>query len=88
MNEACPKNLSVVVFKESELWVAQCLQYDIAAQADSWGDALRNLEMTINGRIAVCRKESVNPFDIPQAPKEYWELFQPHHPTQFVIKII
>ena len=64
-----------VLFRELELWVAQCLEVDIAVQGKTLVDALRSLELTLTGRIAVCEREGIDPFDLPPAPKDYWDLF-------------
>ena len=32
------RQISVVLFQESDQWVAQCLEYDIAAQAETLKD--------------------------------------------------
>lgn len=70
-----PERICVVLLRNADWWVAQCLEVDIAVQAKTWVDAVRNLEITINSRIAVCRKEGVDPFDLPTAPEFYWKLF-------------
>jgi hypothetical protein len=73
--DAYPERIRVVLLRNADWWVAQCLEVDIAVQAKTWADAIRNLEITINSRIAVCQHEGVNPFDLPRAPDSYWTLF-------------
>ena len=70
-----PGKDSCRLLRTADWWVAQCLEVDIAVQAKTWADAVRNLEITINSRITVCQQEGVNPFDLPPAPESYWTLF-------------
>lgn len=72
---AYPNKISVLLLREADWWVAQCLECDIAAQAKTIKDALREIIAVINGRITVCEAEGIDPFDLPKAPDYYWNLF-------------
>jgi hypothetical protein len=71
---AYPDKIRVLLLREADWWVAQCLEYDIAAQAKTWTDAIHEFAAVVNGRIAACQKEGIDPFDLPRAPKMYWDL--------------
>jgi hypothetical protein len=75
-----PLTLSVVIMKESyqqkSLWVAQCLEYDIAAQGDTIQQALKALDVAVVAQLTVYLKNNQNPLEmLPRAPKEYWNMY-------------
>ena len=58
-------------------WVAQCLQYDIAAQGDTIAEAKVAFERTFCGQIAVDLAKGRQPLEgIPEAPRGYWDKFE------------
>lgn len=70
------KSLSILMFKEDGQWVAQCLQYDLAAQASSLRDLQYEMERTIVGHFLMCQEIGKEPFDcLPPAPKKFWDLW-------------
>ena len=70
-------DISVVVFQRDQWWVAQCLEYDIGAQAMSVTDVLYQLQRSLVGHIAISRKLEREPFEsLPAAPKDYWEKWE------------
>lgn len=80
---AYPEKIRVILFRESDWWVAQCLEFDLAAQGKTWVEAIGELERVINGRIVVCQREGIDPFDLPKAPQIYEELFKKAAPVEF-----
>ena len=65
-------NLRVVVFQEGDLWVAQCLEYDICAQAKD----VKTLERRIGRVVRLENERSLSqgktPFDgIKPAPTHF-----------------
>ena len=69
--------LSVLLLKGATHWVAQCLEYDLAAQGKEIDDALRSFTRTLNGQILLDIQEKVAPLSrVLQAPKEYWSIFE------------
>jgi len=69
--------IRAVVFQEGEWLCAQCLEYDLAAQAKSLRQLFKALERLIAGHIAVRLRHKQQPFrDLPRAPKKYWTLFR------------
>lgn len=72
-----PNKVRVLVFQEGETWVAQCLEYDIGAQAGSLKDLRARFDAVFE---AECR-ESVNvngaPFEgIGPAPEHFQEMWK------------
>jgi len=56
---------------------AQCLEYDLVAQAKTLPQLCRALERLIVGHIVVRLRHKQQPFrDLPRAPKKYWTMFQ------------
>lgn len=55
-------------------WVAQCLEYDIGAQADTLPNLFYELQRSLVGHVAMCLQHGQKPFEsLPSAPPEYWE---------------
>ncbi len=68
--------LSVLLWQEDNLWLAQCLQYDIAAQAKTLGDLRYELERILVGHLVISAENGAEPFeDIPPAPTEFWQKY-------------
>lgn len=73
-----PKKLQVrtVIFREGDWWVAQCLDYDLAAQAKTLKDLAYEIQRVLVGHMVICKQEGITPFEhLPKAPEKYWELF-------------
>lgn len=64
--------LRVVVFQDGDKWVAQCLEYDIGAQADDT-DTLQTLfEVVLKAEFAESMARHGEPFaGIPKAPERF-----------------
>lgn len=72
------KNLQVrtVIFREGDWWVAQCLEFDLAAQAKTVKDLAYEIQRVIVGHMVVCKQEGIRPFEhLPKAPDKYWDMF-------------
>ncbi len=66
-----------VVFQEGEWLCAQCLEYDLVAQAKSLQQLSRALQRLIVGHVAVRLHHKQQPFrDLPRAPEKYWAMFR------------
>jgi len=69
--------LSILLLREGDVWVAQCLEYDIAAQGKTIADAKDAFARTFSGQVAVDLHHDVEPLHgFSQAPRMYWELFK------------
>ena len=71
-----PQNIRLLLMQEGNWWVAQCLEFDIAAQAKTMLDAISEFKLVWTGRIRACEIEGADPFDLPQAPEFYWKAFE------------
>lgn len=67
-------NVAVLLFRESGMWVAQCLHHDIAARADSPTEALRRLQDSFAMHVLLDLQDGKEVIlgQVPPAPKEYW----------------
>jgi hypothetical protein len=69
--------IRAVVFQEGEWLCAQCLEYDLVAQAKSLQQLSRALQRLIVGHVAVRLRHNQQPFrDLPRAPEKYWAMFR------------
>src|SRR5437763_6267354 len=59
----------------TELYVAQVLEHDLAAQARTMNELFREIQRTIVGHILCCEQEEVDPWLLGPAPKVYEELY-------------
>jgi hypothetical protein len=63
----------VRIIREGELFVAQCLEYDICAQGDSPVKALEIWRITAMGQVALDKRLAKQPLAaMPCAPIPYW----------------
>lgn len=70
-------NISVVLVQEENGgWSAQCLEYDLAAQAPSLPDLRYELQRVLLGHIYASVDLGREPFqNIGPAPRRFWELY-------------
>jgi hypothetical protein len=70
--------ISAVLFQEDDgQWSAQCLEYDIAAQAKTLPDLRYELERVIVSHIMVSHELKQEPFTgCEPAPREFWDMFE------------
>lgn len=68
--------ISVLLSENQGIWLAQCLEYDIAVEAKSLEDVSYELERTLVGHLVICDENNEEPFErIPPAPQEYWQRY-------------
>jgi hypothetical protein len=71
-----PLELRVVVFRGNTKWVAQCLERDIAAQADSLAELPTRLGRALTAEIAFSQERGEPAFEmLPEAPRRYWAMW-------------
>ena len=71
------KRLDILLYKEHELWVAQCLQFDISAQANTLEDAKYEFQKVFIGQIAASIENGIEPLKgIPKAPAIFARLYE------------
>lgn len=69
--------INILLFKDSEWWEAQCLEYDIAAQGRTLPEAMAEIEHAIVCHLAVNAEAGEQPFEgIPPAPEYFSKLFE------------
>ena len=73
-----PIKLDVILFESKNgMWSAQCLQYDIAAQADSFHGILYEFERVVISNVALSHELGRKPFEgMKEAPQEFWQLYE------------
>ena len=70
-------NLSILFFEHDNGWSAQCLEYDIATQAESLGALYREVERVLTAHLGIAKEKGRIPFEgLPKAPDRYWEIFK------------
>lgn len=70
--------ISGVLIQEADgRWSAQCLEYDIAAQAKTVHEVRYEVEKALIGHFIVSTELGIEPFaSLGPAPQRYWEMFQ------------
>lgn len=77
-----PRKLRVLFLREEDgagehWWVAQCVDFDMAAQGRTFADAAYEFERAAMSRIAIASELGVDPFaGLPKAPPEIEEAFE------------
>jgi hypothetical protein len=70
-------HLRAIVFKEGNFYIAQCLEYDICAQAGDIDAVLDRLDLVIETEFELCCEKGAQPKDcIAPAPNYYHELWE------------
>ncbi len=68
--------IRVIMFEEAGQWVAQCLEYDIAAQAPNLDSLNDRLEVTLKAELAESIERHGSPFaGINPAPERYQRMW-------------
>lgn len=69
--------IHAVAFPNGGRWVAQCLEYDIATQAETLDALLYEIQRILVAHVVVAERENLEPFaDLPKAPKRFWEMYE------------
>jgi hypothetical protein len=71
------KDIRVVVFREGDKYVAQCIEYDIATQAADIDTVLDRLDLTLEAECSISMEQSGEPFaGIAPAPNFFHQLWE------------
>jgi hypothetical protein len=66
---------ALLIEKESG-WIAQCLDYDIVAQAKTFADLKDELDRVLLSHVTISLEMGREPFaGFPRAPQRYWDLY-------------
>jgi hypothetical protein len=69
--------IRAVLFEEGGAWSAQCLDYDIAAQAETFLDLHDEVARVLVAHIAASIELGREPFaSVKPAPQRFWELYE------------
>lgn len=83
------QTIRVVVYRSDSAWLAQCLEYDIAVQAERSEDLRDMLIRTIESHIEICLMDGRKPFvALGSAPAVFFEMYesaQRHHANNDVV---
>jgi len=72
-NRVQPFRVSVLLHQDGEAWVAQCLEYDLAAQAPSEEEAKKRFVRTLQAQIMDDLRDGLTPLSkLPKAPRRYF----------------
>ena len=71
-------DVRVIAFQEADgMWTAQCLEYDIAAQAGTLPDLARELQRVLVSHFAISGEMGQEPFfGLPSAPDKFWRMYE------------
>jgi hypothetical protein len=70
------EHIRVIVYREGDVYVAQCLEHDIATQGPDIPAALERLDLTIDAECAISKEAGGQAFDnIPSAPNYFRTLW-------------
>jgi hypothetical protein len=71
-------NVRAVLIQEVDgRWSAQCLEYDIAAQAKTLAELRYELEKALVGHMVVSVELGMKPFEsLGPAPQRFWDMFE------------
>jgi len=70
-------HVRVIVYSEGDLFIAQCLEVDIATQARDIPTLLERLDMTLDAECAICREGGRDPLKrIAPAPNYFHDLWE------------
>jgi hypothetical protein len=68
--------LSVLLLVDGDTWVAQCLEYDLVAQAKTPRKALESFGWVAGAQILLDKQRRRKPFStLERAPERFWESF-------------
>src|SRR5688572_16053731 len=69
--------LRVLLFREGDAWVSQCLEYDLNGQGSNLREALNSLARVLAAKAVLDQQHGREPLsDTPAAPPEYFEQFE------------
>jgi hypothetical protein len=69
--------VSVVIYQEDGVWIAQGLQYDITARGADPIDASERFNQKIGAEFIMSMEIKEPPLSgVPRAPKEFWDMYE------------
>lgn len=74
--------IRAIAFRERSMWCAQCLEHDIAVQAEDVASLSIALRQALADQIEISRDLGGEPFaTLPPAPDRYFAMYEAAEPT-------
>lgn len=71
-----PETIRVLAYRDGDMWVAQCVEFDISTQADDCDTAMRRLEVVMRAECDYTKRRHGKVFaNIDAAPDWFGERF-------------
>lgn len=80
-------HVRAIVFKEGDVYVAQCLEYDISTQATGLEAVIARLELTIEAECAAGGSDGLSGLGIGPAPNYYHTLWDQRSMNILQVKV-
>jgi|GEM_PF-5870440 len=71
-----PTTINVLVEREGDWWVAQCLQFDLAIQVRKLDDIHDEIKQLLIAHVVSCEDDGIEPFQIPPANRNAWTRYE------------
>lgn len=69
--------VSVILYQEDGVWIAQGLQYDITARGSDPVEASERFNQKFGAELIMSMEIGESPLSgVPQAPKEFWDMYE------------
>jgi hypothetical protein len=82
------EHLKILLFTESGRYIAQCLQFDIAAQGESSSAAIESLQTLFWAQYHFDQERQREPFSrLEKAPDDYWVAFEKAYKIEISLKL-
>lgn len=69
-------NVRILVSPSADLWVAECVEFDLVATADSLDELRHETELMFTSRLQICQAMAIDPWGIDPPPEDVrtkWE---------------
>ncbi len=76
------ENLRVVVLQQGDIYVAQCLEYDVCAQGKTEEEAMKGLRAVLIAERDLAREEGRDMDAIGAAPEAFHEIWRRNEMTR------
>jgi hypothetical protein len=71
------RRIRVVLFEDEGFWCAQCLEFDVGAQAGTVPALLDELQRILSAHIEIAREVGRKPFaGLPPAPQRFFDAYE------------
>jgi hypothetical protein len=67
------KGVRVVAFQENEMWIAQCVEYDICVQGKDLAQARRRMTVALTQEAVITTNKHGEPFKGLDAAPDYFD---------------